>query len=421
MTFANCPTVSTPADSDVRETDKDAQESETEVALLTGGIDRPYAFGLSKELASKGIKVDVVCGTELDGSQMHASSNLKFLKLYACQRQTVGASRKLLGYMAVYVRLIWYAATAKPRILHILWNYKWDLFDRTLLMLYYKVLGKRIVFTAHNVNAAERDGNDSMCNRLSLKVQYRLVDHIFVHTIKMKQELLDWFGVCAENVSVIPFGINNSVPDTKLTPAEAKTRLGLSNSEKAVLFFGRIRPYKGLDYLVGALQQIALRDQTYRLIIAGEPNKESAQYWRKVEQAIEERRIEHQIIRHIRFISDEETEIYFKAADVVVLPYTEVFQSGVLFLAYSFGLPVIATNVGSLGDDIIEGDTGYTCRPCDKADLARALETYFKSELFKSLDQRRAKIKAFARARNSWDIVSEKTCNVYAQLLVQGN
>ena len=71
---------------------------------------------------------------------------------------------------------------AQPKIFHILWNNKFEFFDRTLLMLYYKLLGKKIVFTAHNVNIRKRDGNDSWLNRFSLKIQYQLVDHIFVHT-----------------------------------------------------------------------------------------------------------------------------------------------------------------------------------------------------------------------------------------------
>jgi len=211
------------------------------------------------------------------------------------------------------------------------------------------------------------------------------------------------------------------VPDTDLTSVDAKQTVGVGCADKTILFFGRIRPYKGLDYLITAFRQLAHQDRAYRLIIAGEPKKESLQYWREVQQAIEREGLGEQVIQEIRFIADEETEVYFKAADVLVLPYTQVFQSGVLFLAYSFGLPVIATNVGSLSDDIVEGETGYTCRPCDAADLAKALETYFKSDLFKTLDQRRAEIKSFARGHHSWDVVSDKTCSVYAQLLAQDN
>jgi D-inositol-3-phosphate glycosyltransferase len=417
MTLANHSTLEPISRSGTNQRDLGSPVSEIEAALLTGGFDRPYAFGLSMALASKGVRLDVIGSKELDGPEMRSAPKLNFLNLHGDQRKTVGTARKLLRHLAVYGRLIRYAATAKPYIFHILWNYKFQLFDRIFLMLYYKLLGRKIVFTAHNVNTAQRDGNDSAMNRLSLRVQYRLVDHIFVHTEKMKSELIDEFGIREEKVSVIPFGINNSIPDTELTPAQAKRRVGVSSSGRTILFFGGIRPYKGLEYLVAAFQQIALKDGGYRLIIAGEPKRESVGYWQEIQQTIQGERTGEQVIQEIRFIADEETEVYFKAADVLVLPYTLVSQSGVLFLAYSFGLPVIATNVGSLKDDIVEGETGYTCRSCDAADLARVIEIYFESALFKTLDHRREEIREFARGRNSWDVVSDKTYKVYAQLL----
>lgn len=421
MTLTNQPAKDLRTTSSVKQGTKSIPASEIDVALMTGGIDKPYAFGLSMALVLKGVKLDVIGGSELDSPEMHQLSKLTFLNLHGSSRQTVNVGRKLLWHLAVYGRIICYAATATPRIFHILWNYKLQLFDRTLLMLYYKLLGKQIVLTVHNVNSAQRDGNDSALNRLSLKLQYRLVDHIFVHTDKMKDELLTGFGVSEETVSVIPFGINNSVPDTELTPTEAKRKVGVSSSERTVLFFGRIRPYKGLDYLVGAFQQIALRDKSYRLIIAGEPNKLSVQYWQEIQQTIKREKSGDRVVQEIRFIPDEETEIYFKAADVLVLPYTHVFQSGVLFLAYRFGLPVIATDVGSFGDDIVEGETGYISRSCDTRDLASTIARYFESDLFKALDHRRAEIRAFARTRNSWDVASDMTCDVYAHLLAQGS
>ena len=93
-------------------------------------------------------------------------------------------------------------------------------------MLYYKLLGKKIVFTAHNVNAGKRDSNDSWLNRLSLRIQYNLSDHIFVHTEGMKQELISEFRIPEDKVSVIPFGINNTVPNTSLSSARGKTTTG---------------------------------------------------------------------------------------------------------------------------------------------------------------------------------------------------
>jgi glycosyltransferase involved in cell wall biosynthesis len=284
-------------------------------------------------------------------------------------------------------------------------------------MLYYKFLGKRVVFTAHNVNAGRRDGKNTLLNRLTLKMQYSLCDHIFVHTESMKTEMAQEFGIANDAVTVIPFGINNSVPDTQLTSAEARKRLGIAPGDKAILFYGAIRPYKGLEHLVDAFQRIAPRDQAFRLIIAGEPKKDGLEYTRAIQQTIANHSSKDRVIQRLEFIPDAETELYFKAADILVLPYTLVFQSGVLFLSYSFGLPVIAADVGSFRGDIIPGETGYLCRSCDPADLAAALETYFESELFKTLERRRRHICDFARSRNSWDVVSEKTCNVYAALL----
>jgi D-inositol-3-phosphate glycosyltransferase len=420
MTLANHSTLEPISKAVTNHRDSDSPASEIEATLLTGGFDRPYAFGLSIALASKGVRLDVIGSNELDCSEMRSAPTLNFLNLHGDQRKTVGTARKLLRHLFIYGRLIRYAATARPRIFHILWNYKFQLFDRTILMAYYKLLGKKIVFTAHNINTAQRDGNDSALNRLSLRVQYRLVDHIFVHTEKMKCELSE-FGVKEEEVSVIPFGINNSIPDTELSPAQAKRRVGITNSEKTILFFGGIRPYKGLEYLVAAFQQVAAKDQGYRLIIAGEPKREAVEYWQGIQRTIRGARTGEQVIQEIRFISDEETEVYFKAADVLVLPYTLVSQSGVLFLGYSFGLPVIATNVGSLSEDIVEGETGFTCRSCDAVDLARVIETYFESDLFKTLDHRRVEIREFARGRNSWDEVLNKTCNIYTQLLAQND
>src|SRR5262249_27688583 len=151
-----------------------------------------------------------------------------------------------------YVRLIGYATNANPKLFHILWNNKFQLFDCTVLMLYYRVLGKKIVFTAHNVNAGKRDENDSWLNRMSLKIQYGLCDHVFVHTEGMKAEMRSEFAIPENKVSVIPFGINNTVPNTSLSRAEAKRQLGISKDDKALLFFGNIAPYKGLEYLIAA-------------------------------------------------------------------------------------------------------------------------------------------------------------------------
>ena len=396
------------------------QDSKITVALLTGGGDRPYAYGLATELMARGIGMDLIGSDDLDSPVFHGKPGVNYLNLRGDQRPEASLTKKITRVLLFYLRLIRYATTAKPEIFHILWNNKFQFFDRTLLMLYYKLLGKKIVLTVHNVNANVRDSRDSALNRRTLRFQYQHADHIFVHTQEMKAELSKEYRVSESRVTVIPFGINNSVPNTSLSPDQAKEKLGLRKDEKAILFFGNIAPYKGLEYLVSAYQAIAARRSDFKLIIAGRP-KGFEKYWADLHETIRADVQRGKILLRKEYIPDEETEVFFKAADVLALPYRYIYQSGVLFLGYSFGLPVLAADAGSLKEEVVEGETGFVFKPEDPVDLARAIETYFSSNLFSDLNARRLEIRDYAMKRNSWTAVGQSTMRVYAKVLGPGS
>jgi glycosyltransferase involved in cell wall biosynthesis len=420
MTLTKGPIVDTVTNSAVEGGYMSGTASAIAVTLLTGGVDRPYAYGLAMALLSKGVSLDVIGSDVVDSPEMHSSPNLRFYNLWPGRRRNATPFSRLSRTLCHYASLVRYAASAKPRVFHILWNSKVQFIDRTLLMLYYKALGKKTVLTAHNVNQGRRDSNDSLFNRITLRIQYGLVDHVFVHTHKMKEELTQQFGVSYRSVTVISHPINNAFPDTSLTPHEAKRRLGITRDEKTILFFGRIKPYKGVEHLLAACRQLMVGDATHRLIIAGEVQRGNDKYLEVLRSAVTSELNRGQIILKTQFIPDEDIELYFKCADVLVLPYNEIFQSGVLFLAYSFGLPVIATDVGSFREEIVEGRTGYLCRAADPADMAKAIQVYFASDLYRNLDFRRQEIKDYAYVHHSWDAVAELTRNVYAGLFQAG-
>ena len=381
------------ATADKRSTFNNQSSTTPRVSLLTGGGDKPYALGMGAALTSAGIHVDFIGSDDLSVPELLHNPRINFLNLRGDQRADARPAGKILRVLRYYVKLVAYAATARPKLFHILWNNKFQLLDCTVLMVYYRLLGKRVVFTAHNVNAGKRDSNDSWLNRMSLNVQYRLSDHIFVHTDGMKSEMAFEFRIPDSKISVIPFGINNTVPNTLLSHPQAKGQLGISKDDKVLLFFGNIAPYKGLEYLIAAFNELLKQDSNYRLLIVGSP-KGPATYWNQIRRGIETSGIADRVIEKIEYVPDEETELYFKAADVLILPYTHVFQSGVLFLGYNFGLPAIAAGVGSLKEEIIEGDTGFVFRPKDSADLAAKINNYFQSELFLNLKTRRSEIKS---------------------------
>ena len=390
-------------------------QSGPKVALLTAGRDRPYAFGMASVLMRKGIALDIIGGSDLDDPQWYTAPHVAFLNYRGDSDSQASVPSKVIRILYYYARLLRYTLTSRADVFHILWNNKFEAFDRVPLMLYYKLLGKRTVLTVHNVNAGERDGCDSWFNRWTLKVQYRLADHLFVHTNRMKKELTGRYRVATEKVSVIPFGINNAVPQTDLTPNEARQRLGISEFDRTLLFFGNIAPYKGLEYLIDAFQLINQAEHRYRLVIAGHP-KNCEDYWICIQALLNTHRYQDRILQKIEFVPDCDTEIYFKAADVLVLPYRHVFQSGVLSLGYSFGLPVIASDVGSLREDILEERTGFVSRPEDAKDLVSVIERYFSSELYRGLSHRRSEIRSYASTKYSWETVGDQTVKVYAKL-----
>ena len=387
----------------------------SQVAVFTGGQDPHYAHGLVLGLIQKGISIDVIGNELTETPEWGNEPRARYLRLYPTTDRA-GLLAKVTRLLFSYLGILKYAASSPASIFHILWNGKLEFFDRTLLMLYYKGLGKRIVLTAHNVNAGRRDARDSWLNRFSLRVQYGLADHIFVHTEKMKQELLRDFHVRPGAITVVPYGINNAVPNTEMTSAEARGLLGIRDEEKTILFYGAIKRYKGLEFLLSAFENLMSRAEPYRLIIAGEPKKNDEEYFAGIQNSIAESPYRASITRKLEFIPDAETELYFKAADLAVLPYTEIFQSGILFLAYSFGLPVVASDVGSFPDDVVEGQTGLICRARDSESLAATLQKYFESSLYGELDHHRQTLREHFFSTHSWDTVAGLTREVYLKL-----
>ncbi|MDT8366708.1 MAG: glycosyltransferase family 4 protein [bacterium] len=390
------------------------------VSILTGGGgDRYYELGLARGLADQGIFVELVGGDSLLEREYFSRDNARIVNLRGSQKKGVSRVEKVLRVFRYYFRLIVYAWQTDATVFHIQWLNKFELFDSSLLMIYYKLLGKKLLFTAHNVDAMERVGKRSLVNRISLKFLYTLSDHIIVHTEKMKKKMGRWYGVPEEKISVVSYGINDMVPKTDLTSAEARRKLGIDEDDKVVLFFGNITLYKGYEYLLEAFAGLADKDKKeVLLLVAGRIMTEEA-HRSQIEKIIQEKGISGRMMTRHQFIPDEDIEVYFKAADILVLPYKNIFQSGVLFLSYSFGLPVIVSDVGSLRDHVSVGETGYVVPPRDPEALKEQIEIYFGSDLYKGLSINRGKIEKYAFDTYSWDKIGVITGAIYSELLDQ--
>ena len=387
------------------------------ITILTGGDDPSYALPLLSALIDKGLTVDFIGNDKMQNAEIVKHGNVNYLNLRGDQNPEAPIQEKIIRIFKYYLKLIVYAARTDSRIFHILWLNKFEHFDRMLLNIYYKLLGKKIIFTAHNINAGARDGRDSRLNKMTLTFLYAIVDHIFVHTDKMRKQLVSDYNILNNKISVIPFGINNHVPTTNLTRLQARDKLNLGADDKVVLFFGRIAPYKGLDLLIAAFDSLARRQRDVKLVIAGSIKGGSDSYWDDIKKEITGKGLTERVLINTSFIPDDEVEIYYKAADVLILPYRNIFQTGVMFLSYNYGLPVIATDVGSLKEEIVVDKTGLVCVPEDPLDLAGKIELYFQSELYRNLEENRIRIMEYANEKYSWAKIAETTVDVYKRLL----
>ena len=358
------------------------------VSILNAGGQSHYLYGLVSGLNEiEALEIEVV-DRITSISLLDSFKHVKVFPLRGSRDHNSPLLEKILRIVKYYFKLIRYAFVTRSKLFHIQWENKFLLFDRTLLIIYYKLLGKKIVFTAHNVDAADRDGKSHPINKYSLWFMYTMVDHVIVHTDEMKNQLCEKFHVGKNKVCVIPHGINNKIQKTALGKNQARDILRIDLDKKLLLIFGWVDRYKGVDLAIQSMPLLVKDDPTYFLLIVGQ-HKDCPDYIHQLEDGIRGLKLQEFISLQLKYIPDDEIERYFVAADCAVLPYCSIFQSGVPFLAFQFGLPIIATDIGSFRQTIIENENGYLCKPEDPNDLAATIKKYFQSALYQNLASNR--------------------------------
>jgi len=166
----------------------------------------------------------------------------------------------------------------------------------------------------------------------------------------------------------------------------AKAHLSLPQADNYLLFFGFIRAYKGLDLLLEAMAQPAVKALNLKLLIAGEFYDDQEKY----EDQIKSLQIEKNVIMHTSYISNEQVRYYFSAADLIVQPYRTATQSGISQIAYHFEKPMLVTRVGGLPEIVDHNRNGYVV-PLDPKIIAMSIVDFY--NMNRADDFRRAVIK----------------------------
>jgi len=324
----------------------------------------------------------------------------------------------LLEYLMIdFPCLLIHLKKNKFKIIHFQLLYLIPNFVDLMLMLFAKFMGIRTIYTAHNVLPHNYKGDKF--NYLFYKLVYKMVDQIITHTDDMKRRIISLFDISPHKIEVIPHGPLFYDVNTMNTKNKARKKLGLNSQDKVILFQGLISPYKGVEYLIRAFPDIYKEEPKAKLLIAGCGKRG---YIKSLEEEIRGVCLRHNIpesavIYRFDYIPTSELPLYFLSSDIVVLPYTEASQSGVLLTAYSFSKPVVCSNIGGFKEAVNNGVNGYLVRPKDPKSIATAVLSILKDK--NRLENMGYNSYKLATEKFSWRTISQKTVKLYENLLAK--
>ncbi len=222
----------------------------------------------------------------------------------------------------------------------------------------------RIIFICHNVIPHESFPLAGTLSRLAFSMAHGYI----VQSGEDRDNLLELKRDA--RLELNPHPIYDFFRSGEITREEAKREIG-AGEEPLLLFFGYIRPYKGLEYLIRAMPRIS-RETGAKLMVVGEFYQDQSSY----RDLVDELDLNNMVSFVDRYVGNEEVERYFVASNLVVLPYLSATQSGIAQIAIAFNRPVVVTRVGGLPEVVREGRTGFVVSPASSRELEEAVIKY---------------------------------------------
>jgi glycosyltransferase involved in cell wall biosynthesis len=316
---------------------------------------------------------------------------------------------KVRELLAWYDPFSWIRAglSIRSKIVHFHWwtFYLFPVFFTVVLCS--KLRRKKIVCTVHNVLGHE----SGILDRVLTKLIFRLPAHFIVPSKSNRNQMQEFFKVEKEKISVIPLGPYNFYKDEVIEKNMARAKLSLSRDDKIILCFGNIRKYKGIDVLIKALVKVKKEVHRVKLMIVGKNWID----WQPFQNLIGKYNLNNDIITHLNYVPSAEVKYYFFACDLVVLPYLKFEgQSGPGNIALAFGKPPVVSNVGGLPE--LVKDENVVVNSANMEELANVIVNVLKNSDFRKKLESDSKQLA---KEHSWDVVAERTTELYNLILKQ--
>lgn len=278
-----------------------------------------------------------------------------------------------------WIKTIKYISSINPDLIAFIWYQPFFGFSiGTIARVLHNKFKNRIIFITENIISHESMFYDKILTMYTLKA----ADKFLVLSDVVEKGIKQLFPDKKIFRSSLPiydcYGF-----DSSLSKSDARKKLGIEDDKKVLLFFGYIRPYKGLMHLINAMPILLKEDEKYFLLIVGEFYEGKDKYFER----IKELNLNKNVLIIDEFVPNEEVGIYYSASDVVVLPYNSATQSGILNIAYGFKKPVVVTNVGGLPELVEDGKTGFIVEPQNPQSLAEGIKKFFNASNFEDFSR----------------------------------
>lgn len=365
-----------------------------------GGMDY-YDTGLCAGLQESG--VDVTWYTS-DISSARGSYNINIVKTFTNIWGKDPSWKRGLRFVSGLLKTYIDASKRKIDIAHFHFFHVGIM--EFLSVLLARLFALKVVITVHDVEAFK----PGLTSEGLRSIAYKLASRIIVHNEISKKELLQSSDLSAEKITIIPHGSYNGLIDAPVSKLEARTKLGLPASAKTLLFFGQIKEVKGLDLLLEAFGKSKTATDPLVLLIAGKVWKDDFAKYQKI---IDQYQMAEACKLFIRYIPDSELTYFYSAADLVVLPYRKIYQSGVLLMSMSFGRPVLASNLPGMTAIINHGENGYLFESENVEDLGKQLASIFNSGNIDSVIDNATRD---MNGKFNWNTIGKTTRSVYEEV-----
>jgi len=286
-----------------------------------------------------------------------------------------------------------------------------------LTLLWAKLLGIPVVVTVHDVQPSQLTSRRFSLNhnKFVLNLIYRAANRLITHSVGSRRELKESFRVPEHKMveSYLGGAPFQKQVGVNIDGAESRRLLNIPKEEKVILFFGNLKRAKGLEYLLQAMPLLLERDRKTKLLIVG-PERSKAENDFDYDGLIETLGIKEHVSFIKKFVNSDQVHLYFKACDVVVLPYSMVYQSSVVMQAYTFAKPVVASDIEGLRDVVYDGETGFLFEAKNVRDLAAKISTVFSNP-----DEARRIAKngeALLNTKHSWENIARIILSAYSDL-----